>query len=393
MRFILDYDSLNTQEELEQKIRELNEAHRAGGALVEDAVYDDLVNKLEELFPGSLLLQELWSGDDEVEDDEDKYLLSYPLKSIRTVKSFKDVGIVEFRKKLEEIVGQGGLIDLCCSAKLNGHSVRIVYQDGVLVKARSRGRVNTRDLTKQMKVVVGDIPKLKGKGLVELRGELVLPMDLLEQARELNPVIKNAFTAVSSLVKESDDSGYPLLSFVCFDIIGDSLKFKNLSSVYEYIRSIGLECPKYIVRSVVPKRLSVQIEEIVADMDIFLMDYKYFTDGVVAAVDNREDFKQVGEQSKYRFGNIALKVGRWQQDSYSAIVESIEFTRGKGKRTPVAIIEPTLTVGGNTVTRVPLFTPLNILLLEAFPGNVLYFRYGGESGVLPAKSDGTTVIS
>lgn len=48
----------------------------------------------------------------------------------------------------------------------------------------------------------------------------------------------------------------------------------------------------------------------------------------------------------------------------------------------------TLSSQGNRVRRVPLYEPKNILILDAYPGEPLYFRYGGEAGVVPCFPDG-----
>ena len=47
-----------------------------------------------------------------------------------------------------------------------------------------------------------------------------------------------------------------------------------------------------------------------------------------------------------------------------------------------------LTAQGNKVRRVPLYEPKNILTLEAYIGKPIYFRYGGEAGVVPCFPDG-----
>ena len=52
-----------------------------------------------------------------------------------------------------------------------------------------------------------------------------------------------------------------------------------------------------------------------------------------------------------------------------------------------------LTASGNKVRRVPLYEPNNMLLLKAFVGNPIHFRYGGEAGVVPCYSDGTPLTT
>ena len=116
----------------------------------------------------------------------------------------------------------------------------------------------------------------------------------------------------------------------------------------------------------------------------------------------------MGIDGNHRLGNIALKVGIWEQVQYCGFVQKILWTKGKVKLSPVAIVadEPdmliededgkmvnwddlgVLTAQGNKVRRVPLYEPKNILILDAYVGNPLWFRYGGEAGVVPCFSDG-----
>ena len=48
-----------------------------------------------------------------------------------------------------------------------------------------------------------------------------------------------------------------------------------------------------------------------------------------------------------------------------------------------------VSTSGNKVRRIPLYEPNNIVILDAYPGSVINFRYGGEAGVVPCFEDGT----
>jgi len=137
-------------------------------------------------------------------------------------------------------------------------------------------------------------------------------------------------------------------------------------------------------------------------------EFGYFCDGVVFECNSRELFNELGTSGNHNNGNIALKVGVWEQVSYSGYVQKILWTRGKSKLSPVALVAEdkdiieedvdgnvsnyedlgVLTAQGNKVRRVPLYEPKNIFILDAYPGGVLYFRYGGEAGVVPCFPDG-----
>ena len=134
------------------------------------------------------------------------------------------------------------------------------------------------------------------------------------------------------------------------------------------------------------------IENILTEMDFLTDTSPYYLDGVVVAIDDLKLFAEFGAEDHHRLGNIALKMGKWKQNNYSGEIDHIEWINGKKKKTPVAVLtEPVETVSGNSVTNVPLYAPCYVLMLEAYPGNIINFKYGGEAGVIPVTPDGRLV--
>ena len=128
---------------LERYIQDCNEAMNGDGEpLVEDAIYDKLVQLLTKVRSNSPVLQELWSEDDEVVGSYNKLLEENPMVSILTVKSWSEDAITQFIQRMPENA------NYLASYKINGHGIRVVYNDGVLVEATTRGRsTNGRDIT------------------------------------------------------------------------------------------------------------------------------------------------------------------------------------------------------------------------------------------------------
>lgn len=395
------YNNWETEFEKEEYIDKLetflNDCNKymntTGDALVPDAIYDTCMDYLRNLKPDSSLLHTVWSVDDEnasIDEDLDRFLVAYPMMSIQTIKHLSDKGVRDFHDRLP--VGE---IEVVASMKENGHAIRVVWKDGYLVQAHSRGRsTKGKDLTRQMKLILGEYCQaFEELGLVEMRGEALLPFENLPKAREFNPTIKSAFSGVASMMRESaSEDETKLLHVVFYDIMSDELEFDYLSDKYAYIVDSGFEAPLYKTYTVNRRSLEEDIKSIVSDMDILSTDYEYYTDGVVITVDNIFLFIEFGAEDKYRYGNLAMKVGRWSQDGYQGVIKDIQWVNGKTKKTPVAILEEgVLTATGNTVTNVPLYAPCYILLLEAYPGNTIHFRYGGESGVIPIDQQGRLV--
>lgn len=386
-----DTEKANYIDMLEAQIEVFNQAARDGQEIVADGVYDTCLDFLREVKPDSYLLHTVWSDDDPnaVIEDIDMHLVRYPMLSIQTVKHFSDKAALDFKSSLPFTE-----ITVCNSIKENGHGGRVIWKDGHLVKATSRGRSTAgKDLTDQMKLILGSYCEhFEEMGTVEMRCEVLLPFDNLEKARVFNPEIKSAFSGVASMIRASaTPEETALLDVVFYDILAEDTSFDALSEKLEFIESAGFKVPVYFTSTIKRSTFERDIEAILNEMDFRTTDYQYYTDGVVVTIDDIQSFDELGSEDKFRLGNLAIKMGRWKQDSYSGIVKYIKWENGKTKMTPVAVIEPVITHTGNTVQNIPLYAPNYILMLEAYPNNVIHFRYGGEAGVIPVTADGRLV--
>ena len=367
--------------------------------LVEDAVYDRLIDILHSVKPDSELLNKTWSEDEaDVDENVDIQLVKHPMFSIRTVKELREDEMSWFLNNLPNVA------NYYAGFKLNGHGIRVVLNNGVVVKATSRGRSTLgRDITRQVRLLMpGKIERLDGFGIVELRGELVLPFCNLEKGRIYNPEIKSAFSGVASLSRDSaSDEEIQLLKIVFYNIYSDNLSFDSVSAIYDFLETeCELEVPLYWTFEGVSKEDVFDVAcSLVEDAGNVYEDeedpYDIYTDGIVFGLDNLSDVEYVNNSNeneysgKYRLDNCALKVGVWKQDLYEGIIDHIEWSKGKTKVTPVAVLEePVLTATGNSVRNVPLYGANYILMLEAYPGRIINFRYGGEAGVVPCTPAG-----
>ncbi|PHE64444.1 NAD-dependent DNA ligase [Bacillus toyonensis] len=436
-------------EKLEDYIQQANTVAnlKTGQSLVVDAIYDSMMDILRQVKPDSYLLQELWETEDETNLEGNEYtdlLQKNPMKSILTVKSFNCAEMDIFEDAYPEYP-----TSLHCGMKLNGWGVRIVYLNRQFVSATSRARASAgRDLTRQMRIILEkkDLLTLDDSvsdELIEIRGETLLAFHNLEKAREYKPDIVSAFSGVASMLRDSaSDEEVALLDFVAYKVIMDDLHFSRKSEEYSFLEDdLGFETPSYWLIENVEKHelidvLKETIEEISEDIFDEANPYEFFTDGVVVQVDDFDDFHSMGENgTKYDFGNIALKVGAWSQDNYYGFVQFIDYSKGKSKLSPVAIVssEPNdvifeiddaqyqgleevmqhynieelnfsllscvknykdlgvATASGNRVKRVPLYEVANMLLLDIKANSILHFKYGGEAGVVPCREDGSLI--
>lgn len=381
-------------EALERYIQDCNEAMNGDGEpLVEDAIYDKLVQLLTQVSSDSPVLQELWSEDDEVVGSYNKLLEENPMVSILTVKSWNDDAITQFIQRMPETA------NYLASYKINGHGIRVVYNDGNLVEATTRGRsTNGRDITEHVKIILGDYNEaLSEYGLVEIRGELALKLSNLDKAREFTPGLKSAFSAVSSLIKPSaTKEEVELLDFLTYGVYIEDYDFSSKEEVFSQLSEWGFETTEYISLEEISKDdLLENMKEVVSALESNYEEFGYFCDGVVFEVSDGDVRSYLEGEGKYHNYNLALKVDSWSQDIYTGYIKEVTWKRGKFKLNPVAVVvedlnsnEGVLTVQGNRVKNIPLYNPKNILILKAYIGSPLSFKYGGEAGVVPCFPDG-----
>lgn len=372
---------------------------------VADSIYDTLYGVLKKVKPSSGIFSEIWEEDGDI-TDYTELLVKNPMMSIETAKSYSCEEIMKFISRVPLSTSY------FASYKINGHGIRVVYENGYLVSATSRARSSAgRNLTRQLKIILGDYnDNLVDYGLVELRGEIALKINKLEEARSFNPTIKSAFSAVSSLIKPSaTEEEVSLLDFLCYGFIVDDFKFDTREEEFQAIQDAGFTVPEnMLIEEINQNDLLDTIKEIINVFEENYEEFGYFCDGVVLELNDTKEFLEQGTEGNHNLGNIALKVGVWEQVQYCGIVNKIIWTRGKNKLSPVAIISDeafdliededgkllnldkvgVLTSQGNKVKRVPLYEPKNIIILDAYPGEPLYFRYGGEAGVVPCFPDG-----
>lgn len=448
--FDVTYATIEQITRLEDYIAQANrfaDETNKGGAmqyLIEDAMYDDLMSKLRAVRPDSPLLTTMWEIGVQEITELDVWLTQEPMQSILTAKSLVCPEYLTFLKEVRNEFDDEELIKIILSAKLNGHGIRLIYLDGIFQKATSRARnSNGRDLTEPMRTYLVkrgliDIEDLYDTGLVEIRGELLVNFDNYEKAKEYVPGLVSPLFAVASMSRASaSEEEFSLLSFVAYRIMIDNIEFDDKEEEYEYLQELNFEIPIYVVYELDLEDLEDEnFIEYVTEFEELIFaegeEYNFYTDGIVCQVNDTPRFSNMGSSGKYNLGNVALKVGRWEQNGYVGYVQMIRWKQGKSKLSPVAIvseqpddiifeyegetyfgydaldealdlqnsgIDPykliknykslgVPTASGASVKRVPLYEPANLFLLNLGIGQPLHFKFGGEAAVVPTDDKG-----
>lgn len=378
---------------LESYVGTLQDAAGMGTPLVDDSVYDAHVRLLRELKPNSEVLNRNWETFDEELSEDDEVLRKYGMCSITTLSDIDELW--RFANTLSEL---GHPIELMASVKDNGHGVRAVYKYGELHSGSTRGRYKKgRDITRHLRAVLPNyVEAWKEYPIIEVRGEMLVSIDNFE--KYLKGKLKTPLSSVTSLIRDSvTDEELKLLSMECYKVISadGSLEFDTLWDEFEHLEECGFKTPpKAKIRGVDANNLEFAVTKVLEYFE-GLMDngeIKYSCDGIVFAINDNHDFYSTGKEGNAWKGNFALKTGRyWQQNVYSGIIRDVAFIPGKTFITPKAIIDPVVTANGASVTNVPLY---NVGVMERyryFPGETIYFRFGGEQGVTLCDVYGNSV--
>lgn len=378
---------------LETYVATLQDAAGLGNPLVDDATYDAHVRLLKQLKPTSSVLNRNWEVEDNELDEYDDILKKYGMCSITTVTTMDE--LYKFRNTLSEI---GHPVDIVASVKENGHGVRAVYLYGQLYNGSTRGRYKKgRNITRHLKAVLPNyVEAWKNTKIVEVRGEMLVSKKNFEE--HLKNTLKTPLSSVTSLIRDSvTDEELKYLNMVCYKVISNdgSLEFETLWEEFEHLRDCGFEIPQVaIANGISADNLDMVVNAALEHFEKMMDngDIAYACDGIVFAINDNNTFYSTGKSGNAWNGNFALKMGRyWESNVYSSDILEIQFIPGKSYMTPKAIVSPVATATGAEVTTVPLY---NIGVMERYhyvPGEKIYFRFGGETGVTLCDIYGNSV--
>ena len=415
-------------EKLENYVLLCQNTHATGESLVSDAVYDRLIDILQRVNPNSDLIGRIWDESSDIAlDESDSLFTKMPMYSIQTVKSYESKALIDFAKRLPK-----DEVDIHASFKENGWGIRLVYKDGKFLKARTRARASAgRDITPQLTEVLRkydklEVPELCSFPYCEIRGELLVSFSIY--GRLTSEGVKSPFSAVSMLVRESaTEEEWSMMDFIAYRFLAEDMDFATKTLEYEFLSdTLGFQTPASWTNTIDLRTSDfiTELKGIMADCEAEEknLGYDFFTDGVVIELDDTALARSLGQATgNYNNYNLAMKVGLWEQSLYSGYVQTILWVKGKSKLSPVAIMADSpnkiifkdgaqhpyvydqkeianyddlgiQTAAGNYVRRVPLYEPNNMLVLSAWCGNSISFKYGGEAGVVPCMPDGRPLM-
>ncbi len=301
--------------------------------------------------------------------------------------ALQESDLLEFDQRIRRFLGMNsGEIEYVCEPKMDGLAVELVYEQGILSTAATRGDgITGEDVTRNLKTVRG-IPlrlPLPAPHLMELRGEVYLPLApfrKLNQEREENgeAPFANPRNAAAGAIRQLDSritARRPLALF-CYapgEVIGHT--FTTQTDFLNTIATWGFPVNP-LVRKVVG---TSGVIDYFQEMGRVRESLPYEIDGVVVKVDSYPLQRELGEKARSPRWAIAWKFPPRQAIT---IVEAIVPSVGRtGVITPVANLRP-VEVSGVIVSRATLHNWEELEKKDIRAGDTVIVERAGD--VIPA---------
>ncbi len=310
----------------------------------------------------------------------------YPMLSLAN--SYNEEDLLDFDRRVMEGLGlkQNDLfssnpIQYVCELKFDGLSISLIYENGQLAQAITRGDGEQGDDVTVNARTIKSIPlKLKGNypDLFEIRGEIFMPrpvFDAINKEREEigETPLANPRNAASGTMKAQDSAFVAKRKLDCFlyNLLGNELPYQSHFENMQAAQSWGFKISK-------DAKLCSGIDQVLDFIHLWdkkRHDLPYDTDGVVIKVNDYKQQLQLGFTAKSPRWAIAYK---FKAEQVSTELLDITYQVGRtGAITPVANLKP-VPLGGTTVKRASLHNADIIEKLDVRIGDFVFVEKGGE---------------
>lgn len=274
---------------------------------------------------------------------------------------------------------------LLCELKVDGLAIDLVYEQGQLVRAATRGDgVTGEDVTANVRTVRSIPHTLTDSttpipAVVEIRGEVFLSVEefarvnehLVEQGRA--PFANPRNSAAGSLrQKDPRVTASRNLGFVAHGIgVVEGIELTRLSQAYELLEGWGVPTSPH-------RKLIESLDQVWAYIDHFgehRHSVEHELDGVVLKLDSRSVQDQLGTTSRAPRWAIAYK---YPPEEVTTRLLDIRVAVGRtGRVTPYAVMEPVF-VAGSTVARATLHNAGEVERKGVLIGDTVVLRKAGD---------------
>ena len=366
-------------EELAGRIVELRDAYYRGETLVADADYDALEDELRGLIVEH---PDLAPDPNPLERVGAPAALHAPVRHSRPMLSLEKVTTPEqIAAFLDRFPGQPVVV----MPKLDGLSLALVYEDGRLAHAVTRGDGTTGDdVTVLVRALADGVPEtIAAEARTEVRGELVMLRSTFASYNAAHPdkPLINPRGAAAGTLRAKDPAvvAERRMRFFAFDLDTADGAHADLEAA---LRTLGFEAAD--MRHCDD---AAAAQEAIASIEARRNELDYDLDGAVLRLADRNAYAAAGTRSNSPRGALAFK---YAAEEKTTVLAEVVWDVGKiGKVAPVAVLEPVF-VGGTTVTRATLANQEVIRARDVRVGDTVLVRRAGDvipfvAGVLDAS--------
>ncbi|HZS09881.1 MAG TPA: NAD-dependent DNA ligase LigA [Blastocatellia bacterium] len=370
--------------------------------VVSDVEYDALMRRLRELEEQRPDLITSDSPTQRVAGEPiegfERYRHKRPMMSLDNSYSLDDLR--EWAMRCEKLAG-GRAFDYVAELKIDGLSISLVYENGLLARGVTRGDGFQGDVVTQNVRTIRSVPlRLKSEvggrksekkqsslfdgaakqpAEVEVRGEVFLPREAFEKMnRELEDegaqTFANPRNAASGTLRQHDPKivAERGLDIFCYQLFFDGEDaFPTHVEALEWMSRAGIR----VNRSYCHCRA---IEDVIAfcnEWEQKRFDLSYDTDGIVVKVNQVAVREELGSTGKSPRWAIAYKFPAQQVST--RLLDVIYQVGRTGAVTPVAVLEPVL-LAGTTVARASMHNADEMRRLDVLRGDYVFIEKSGE---------------
>ena len=376
-------------EQLTEDVRRYRYAYYNEDApLISDAEFDQLYRRLEEI---EALHPELVANDSPTQEVGGEASAAFaPVEHLQRMYSLEDVFSLEelqvwIGRATASVEKQGRVDELTwlSEVKIDGLAVNLLYRNGELIRAATRGDGHTGEDITHNALTIKDIPRtLKGSGHpaeVEIRGEVFIPskafLELNEQMVEAGKApFANPRNAAAGSLRQKDPAltaQRPLSMFVHGIGAREGLAASSQSETYALLQEWGLPTSPYF-------KVLDSYDDVLKFIEHFgdhRHDLLHEIDGIVIKVDDFALQRALGHTSRVPRWAVAYK---YPPEEVHTKLLDIQVNVGRtGRVTPYGVMEP-VKVAGSTVEMATLHNQDVVKAKGVLIGDTVVLRKAGD---------------
>lgn len=385
------------EKRIDELVKIINEAdynyHTLDNPTITDQEYDKY---LRELFDLESEHPELIRSDSPTQHAGGKIIEGFekvehkiPMMSLSDV--FSESELIAFDERIKK---EGINPKYMCELKIDGLSVSLLYEKGILIRAATRGDGTIgEDITHNVKTIKAIPLKLKKDVDIEVRGEIFMNKKTLEEINKERIAsnqapLQNCRNAAAGSVRQLDSkiaAKRKLDNFIYHLPNPLDYGIHTHSEAIEYMKNLGFKTNP-----------NNRLVDNINDVLLFIEEkgskrstLPYDIDGIVIKVNNIDDQQKLGFTAKYPKWATAYK---FPAEEVLTKLTDIIFTVGRtGQITPNAVLEPVI-VAGSTVKRATLHNEDNVIAKDLKIGDIVSIRKAGDviPEVIEAKKERRT---